>query len=93
MTKREFRLEDEYPYNRSGPVRWIVSHLLRYPLLPLITVAAAVLNNGFYSSIQVLIGRAFDLITAAGWEARVLLSLALGESLLSMRLTASMMLT
>jgi ATP-binding cassette subfamily B protein len=78
LTKREFRLEDEYPYNRSGPVRWIVSHLLRYPHFPLIVVVAAVLNNGFYSSIQLFIGRAFDLITAAGWETRVLLGLALG---------------
>ena len=31
MTKREFRLEDEIHYNRSGPVRWIISHLARYP--------------------------------------------------------------
>lgn len=78
MTKREFRLEDEIHYDRSGPVRWIISHLVRYPLLPLVTFVAATLNNTFYSYIQVLIGRAFDLITAPGWAAEALLALALG---------------
>ena len=67
MTKREFRLENEYRFDRSGPARWIVSHLLRYPLFPLAAILAAILNNLFYSNIQVLIGRAFDLITAPGW--------------------------
>jgi ATP-binding cassette subfamily B protein len=76
LTKREFRLEDEYHYNRSGPVRWIISHLMRYPLFPLTTILAAILNNGFYSYIQVFVGRAFDLITTPGWETAALLGLA-----------------
>ncbi len=76
MTKREFRLENEYHYHRSGPVRWIISHLTRYPLFPLAMILAAVLNNGFYSFIQVFIGRAFDLITTPGWETAALLALA-----------------
>ncbi|MCX7670295.1 MAG: ABC transporter ATP-binding protein/permease [Anaerolineae bacterium] len=76
--KREFRLENEYHYNRSGPVRWIVSHALRYPLFPVVAVAAAILNNYAYSHIQVLIGRAFGLITSQGWAAPALLALALG---------------
>jgi ATP-binding cassette subfamily B protein len=78
LTKREFRLEDEIHYNRSGPVRWIISHLTRYPLFPLATILAAVLNNGFYSYIQVFIGQAFGLITTPGWVTRELLVLALG---------------
>ena len=77
MTKKEFRLENEYPYNRSGPVRWIVSHLMRYPLFPLAGILAAVLNNGFYSFIQVFIGRGFDLIATPGWGTDQLLVLAL----------------
>ncbi len=88
LTKREFRLENEYHYNRSGPVRWIISHLMRYPLFPLVTILAAILNNGFYSFIQVFIGRGFDLITTAGWSTTELLMLvlsvmgsALGQSL------------
>jgi ATP-binding cassette subfamily B protein len=78
MTKREFTLENEYRYNRAGPVRWIISHTLRYPILPLGLLLAAVLNNICYSSIQVFIGRGFDLITTPGWTAAALLSLALG---------------
>jgi len=76
LTKREFRLESEYHYNRSGPVRWIISHVMRYPLFPLATILAAILNNGFYSYIQVFIGRAFDLITSPGWQTAALLGLA-----------------
>lgn len=78
MTKREFRLEDEYSYNRSGPVRWIVSHVIRYPVFPLAVILVAVLNNGFYSYIQVFIGQGFDLITAPAWRTTELLMLALG---------------
>ena len=78
MTKREFRLEDETHYNRSGPVRWIISHALRYPLFPLATVLAAVLNNAFHSNIHVFVGRVFDLIITPGWDTGALLVLALG---------------
>ncbi|MFZ5917845.1 MAG: ABC transporter ATP-binding protein [Chloroflexota bacterium] len=78
MIKREFRLENEYRYHRSGPVRWIVSHTMRYPLFSVATLLAAILNNGFYSYIQVYIGRAFDLITSPDWQTTALLALALG---------------
>ena len=83
MAKREFRLENEIHYNRSGPARWIVSHAVRYPFFPLVTVLAAILNNAFYNFIQVNIGRTFDLITTPGWgtgrmaDIRALLALAL----------------
>ncbi len=79
LGKREFRPENEYRYNRrAGPVRWILSHLARYPLLPLLTVLAAIFNNWFYSNIQLLIGRSFGLITTPGWSMPELLPLALG---------------
>jgi ATP-binding cassette subfamily B protein len=78
VTKREFSLADEHEYNRSGPIRWILSHLVRYPIFPLIMTAGAVLNNLSYSGIQVFIGRAFDLITAPDWTTSALLQLALG---------------
>ena len=77
MAKREFRLENEIHYNRSGPARWIVSHAVRYPFFPLVTVLAAILNNAFYNFIQVNIGRTFDLITTPGWGTDALLALAL----------------
>ena len=76
--KREFRLENEYQYNRSSAVRWIISHLMRYPYLPLIALVAAVVNNFAYSTIQILVGRAFDLISTPGWATEALAALALG---------------
>ncbi|MBN1316521.1 MAG: hypothetical protein JXA42_13680, partial [Anaerolineales bacterium] len=78
MTKREFTVAGEYHYNRTGPVRWIISHTVRYPVYPIAMILAAILNNAFYSYIQVYIGRAFDLITSAGWEIQALLVVALG---------------
>lgn len=76
MSKREFRLDHEYRYNRQGPVRWILSHLARYPHFPLAALLAAIFNNFFYSQTQVYIGRAFDLISAPGWTAEALARLA-----------------
>lgn len=76
MIAREFRLEQEHTYNRSGPIRWILSHLARYPLLPLAVLGAAVFNNFFASYIQVIIGRAFDLISQPNWATTALLGLA-----------------
>ncbi len=77
MAKKEFRLENEYPYHRSGPVRWILSHLARYPQFPLAALLAAILNNVCYSTIQIYIGRAVDLLTAPGWAVEALVWLAL----------------
>lgn len=77
ISKREFRLANEYRYNRRGPVRWILSHLVRYPHFPLAALLAAIFNNFFYSQVQVFIGRGFDLITTPGWAPQVLLRLAL----------------
>ncbi len=77
MSSREFRLQDEHHYNRSGPVRWIVSHVLRYPFLPLAVLLAAVLNNWAFSYRQVLIGEAFDLITGPSWLPEALLMVSL----------------
>jgi ATP-binding cassette subfamily B protein len=78
LAKSEFSLEDEYRYNRSGPVRWIVAHAIRYPIFPLATILTAILNNWAYSYRQILVGRGFDLVTTPGWERSALLALALG---------------
>ncbi len=77
MNAREFSLEKEYAYNRTGPVRWIASHALRYPYLPLLLFLAAAGNNTAYSLIQVFVGRAFDLITNPGWTRAALVAAAL----------------
>ena len=78
MSEREFRLENEYQYNRSGPKRWILSHVLRYPWLPVLVSIAAIVNNFAHSYIQVFIGQAFDTITSTSWETRTLLLIAFG---------------
>jgi ATP-binding cassette subfamily B protein len=77
MTNLEFRLEHEHRYDRRGSVRWILSHLARYPHFPILALLAATLNNFFYSLIQINIGRAFDLISTPGWSRAALASLAL----------------
>jgi ATP-binding cassette, subfamily B, bacterial len=76
VSKKEFRLENEYPYNRSGPVRWIISHLMRYPWLPLAVLVATVFNNFAYSYIPIWIGRAFDLLLQPDWAVMALFGLA-----------------
>lgn len=68
MTKREFQVKNEYQYNRKGPLQWVLSHLMRYPLLPLVLIAGAVVNNFAYSYIQVFVGRAFDVILVSGFQ-------------------------
>ncbi|MCU0503723.1 MAG: ABC transporter ATP-binding protein/permease [Anaerolineae bacterium] len=54
---------------------------MRYPLFPVIALAAAILNNFAYSTIQVLIGQAFNLITAQPWATTALLAIAAGVGL------------
>ncbi len=77
MANREFRLEHEHRYDRRSAVRWILSHLARYPLLPLVMLAASIVNNIAYGGIQVYVGQAFDLITQPTWTNRALLAVGL----------------
>jgi ATP-binding cassette subfamily B protein len=77
MEKREFSIEGEYHYNRSGPVRWILSHALRYPVFPLVMFLASIGNNTSFSYVQIFIGRAFDLISGTGWTRSALIGAAL----------------
>ncbi len=62
MIKREFTVADEYHYNRSNPVRWIISHLLRYKHLIVTYMLAAILTNILYAVIPVLTGQAFNIV-------------------------------
>ncbi len=77
MSKREFRIANEYPYNRSSPLRWIISHVRRYPLFLPGLLIGAIVNNLCYGLIQVLTGQAFDLITRPAWSAAELGGVAL----------------
>lgn len=73
----EFRSGEAPVYNTHSPGRWILSHLLRYPWLPLFAFIFAVANNVGYSGIQVLIGRGFDVLSDPGFSDSALLTVAL----------------
>jgi len=77
VTLREFSVEDEIQFNRSGPVRWILSHALRYPIFPILIILAAIGNNYAFSYVQIFVGRAFDVVTSSGWTQQELISSAL----------------
>ena len=68
MANREFQDKNEYKYRRGGAVRWILSHVMRYPILPLLIIIAAIATNYTYSNIQLYVGKAFDVITTAGFQ-------------------------
>ncbi|HJS29519.1 MAG TPA: ABC transporter transmembrane domain-containing protein, partial [Anaerolineales bacterium] len=75
--KREFSVADEHIYNRSGPVRWILSHLVRYPHFLASFLLAATLTNLLFSAIPLLIGRAFDEVLQPEPDPQRLLTTAL----------------
>jgi ATP-binding cassette subfamily B protein len=75
--KREFSVADEYVYDRSSPVRWIVSHLRRYPFLLTSFLLAATLTNVLFSAIPRLTGLAFDEVLQPEPSLQRLLTIAL----------------
>jgi ATP-binding cassette subfamily B protein len=75
--KREFSVADEYQYNRAGPKRWVLSHLLRYKWLLVIFLIAAISTNILFSAIPRLTGLAFDEVLKPAPSAQSLLWLAL----------------
>lgn len=77
QSKREFSVAGEYIYNRAGPVRWILSHLLRYPPLLVSFLCAATLTNVLFSFIPMLTGQAFDAVLHTPPDAQRLLLVAL----------------
>ncbi|RIK39797.1 MAG: ABC transporter ATP-binding protein [Chloroflexi bacterium] len=75
--KREFSVQDEYVYNRSGPIRWILSHLRRYPHFLASFLFAATLTNVLFSAIPRLTGLAFDEVLQPESSVRRLTVIAL----------------
>ena len=75
LRRREFTAGDEFHYDRRSPGRWIRSHILRYPVLPLVFLLTTVGMAVSQSAGAVLIGRAFDAVvggggvSAVGWAA------------------------
>jgi len=58
----EFTLPDRYPTNRSGPIRWILSHFLRYWYLGVLILIGAYGNAHLAAVVPVKVGEAFNAI-------------------------------
>lgn len=76
VTRREFTVANEYVYDQRSPVRWIISHLLRYPLLPSVHILGAICSTALYSVTPILVGQAFDAVANRS-DSRQLLLIAL----------------
>jgi ATP-binding cassette, subfamily B, bacterial len=58
----EFFVKRDFRSNRKGPVRWIVSHMIRYWYLVLGMLIGAVSNAALATVVPVLIGQAFNAV-------------------------------
>ena len=59
-TRREFSVANEHQYDRRGPVRWVLSHVLRYKVYVFSFLIASTLTAALFSSVPALTGRAFN---------------------------------
>jgi ATP-binding cassette subfamily B protein len=77
LPRREFTVADAYSYIYRSPLRWIISHVLRYPWLPVAALVGGIISNVLYSLGFVLVGQGFDLISQVGISSSDILRLAL----------------
>jgi ATP-binding cassette subfamily B protein len=75
---REFTVAGEHHYNRTGPVRWVLSHALRYKFFAAIFVLGTIGANALNSAMQPLTGAAFNEVLQPHPNASRLLLIALG---------------
>jgi ATP-binding cassette subfamily B protein len=77
--KREFSVADEYQYDRSTPVRWVISHLVRYKIFLVSFILASILANVLFAAVPVITGLAFDevLQPEPSWERLLAIALAI----------------
>lgn len=77
MTNAEFTIPLPYKTDRSSPLRWITSHMLRqWPIL-LIAVSGAIGNAALAGVAPVLMGDAFNLVSSGDFTTQGLLRIAL----------------
>ncbi|HET8844025.1 MAG TPA: ABC transporter ATP-binding protein [Ktedonobacteraceae bacterium] len=60
--KSEFTVAGAHQYNLASPVRWIISHLMRYVPVLACFILLALLANVCYALMPVLIGNAFTSV-------------------------------
>src|SRR5579859_6862473 len=61
-SKSEFTVKDAYRYDQSSPIRWVISHVLRYKFFFLITVMLYIANYFAYTLAQVMVGTAVGAV-------------------------------
>jgi ATP-binding cassette subfamily B protein len=64
MTISEFAVPQRWGSDRRGPVRWVVSHILRHKLFIAGMLVGAFGNAALAAAVPLLIGRAFDAVVA-----------------------------
>lgn len=62
MTRREFTIANEYQYDHRSSVRWLTSHIMRYPVLLVTFLLTTVGMAATQSMSAVMVGRAFDAV-------------------------------
>lgn len=73
----EFTLPQRHETDRRGPVRWILSHALRYGYLGVSLLVGAVTNAALAALVPVYIGQAFNAILATPADLGALLRISL----------------
>ncbi len=80
--KSEFSVEDLRDYNRSGPVRWIISHCLEHKLYLFVGLVGFALTYTAFSGARVMFGRGAELIIEGG-DAQAVIAVSLAVLILS----------
>jgi ATP-binding cassette subfamily B protein len=65
MTASEFTIDQGWKTDRRGPVRWILSHILRHKPFIFGMFFGALSNALLAAVVPVFVGRAFDAVTAS----------------------------
>lgn len=74
--KQEFGVAGAHRYDRSSPLRWVISHLMRYKLLMFGFFVAAVLTNVLFAAVPRMTGLAFDEVLRPDASASRVLTIA-----------------
>lgn len=73
----EFTLPEEHSANRSGPQRWLISHVMRYWPLTITLLGGAIANAALAAAVPILVGQAFNVVLANPADPAALLRIAL----------------
>lgn len=71
----EFTLPQQHKTDRSSPARWIFSHAIQQWPIVLIALVGALGNAGLLAIIQVKVGEAFNIVSAADFDNKALIAI------------------